>query len=237
MIDAHAAGVAQRGAHRRQERREPAGGQRARREAGQPPVLPTWIEQIGGRANRQTASTSACRLHAWLPFGIHPDGKVADQADAHARGRAHGPAPWRANGRPAIAGSSGTAPPARADAANTATVALAGSRRSVGQRCQSPTPAASLSACSVSNTACCASSSPPSARKLAKSSRERPSTRLDELLEQRPQQTKLGVRGRRPVDQRLRFQPCERLAEPVGAHHRRPRAAAPNTRPPPRAAG
>ena len=40
---------------------------------------------------------------------------------------------------------------------------------------------------------------------------------VDELLEQRPQQTMLGVRGRGPVDQRLHLQPLERLAQPFGA--------------------
>ncbi len=85
MIDAQAAGVAQRRAYRREERSETAGDQRARREAGKPPVLATRIEQVGRRANRKTAQHVALTAPCVAAARVHADGQIADQADAHSR--------------------------------------------------------------------------------------------------------------------------------------------------------
>ncbi len=85
MIDAHASGIAQRRAHCREERREPAGDQRAWRKAGQPPVLATRIEQIGRSANGKTAEDVALPAPRMTAARVHADGEIANQTDAHAR--------------------------------------------------------------------------------------------------------------------------------------------------------
>ena len=67
---------------------------RARREAGQSPVLPSRIEQIRRRADRQAQQDVALPAPGMAAGRIHADREVADQADPHAGLRA--PTRWAA---------------------------------------------------------------------------------------------------------------------------------------------
>ena len=84
VVDPHAAGVAQRGAQRGDERREAGGDQGARRKPGQRPVLAARVEQVGRRADRQLAEHVTLAPPGVAAGRVHADGKIADQPDTHA---------------------------------------------------------------------------------------------------------------------------------------------------------
>ena len=104
------------------------------------------------------------------------------------------------------------------DAAKTATAALFGSRRSIGQRRQSPAPSRALHGMQRFEHGVLRQQLAAVGAEAGKVQHAAAVHRsIDERFEQRPQQPMLGACGRRPVDQRLRLQPLERLAQPFGA--------------------
>ena len=83
MVDPHAARMTQRSSQRGQERRKPAGHQRARRKAGQSPVLSVLIEQVRRRTDREPAQHVALSAPRMTAGRIHANGQIADQPDTH----------------------------------------------------------------------------------------------------------------------------------------------------------
>ena len=63
---------------------EAVGGEATRREGGESPVLALTLQKIGGRADGEAEQGFALAAPALAAAGIGADGKVADDADAHA---------------------------------------------------------------------------------------------------------------------------------------------------------
>ena len=172
MVDAQAAGVAQRRAQRGDEGGEAAILQGAGEKPVSPQFWPRGLNRSGGAPIARPSRMSRCRLQAWLPAGSMPTARSPTRpmriptrapgacAVASERSVSHCRNSWKSTSR-------------RWAAANAATAGLAGLRRSIGQWRQSCSGA--RSACSASKAACWRSRSPPSARKLAKSPPSGPS--------------------------------------------------------------
>ena len=215
MIDAHATGVAQRRAQRRQEWREPTGGQGAGREAGQLPVLTERIEQIGRCPDSEATEDIALSAPRVTAARVHTDGEIADRADTHTRGAsATLRNPQRPIGKPLQETVIQHLPLVRrGEHRNRRTARLAQVHRPAPPIAH---PGRVLHRLQCLEYGVLRQQFAAIGAETRKVQAQRPIA-VDERLEQRPQQAMLGARGGRPVDERLRLEPIERLAQAFGA--------------------
>ena len=132
VIDAHAAGMRHGGAQGRDERLEAVRDQGLRREAGQAPILPARVEQIGRRADIQAEQQVLLARPGMAAAGSHPDRKIGDQARCACRRRARPAARARSCAPRSIAGTGGIGSPGSRPRRSEPVPARVGARQSVG---------------------------------------------------------------------------------------------------------